>query len=149
MSEHGAALELDDVARRFVESERALSEARQRLDGLTAAREQAARSSRSLEESAAGMAGFTKAASALFEEMTGLHRQTREVLAAGAEILNGTGFRDLQTNIEGLHDRMNALDAHVGDVKKAEERIEELTTELERRTAMLSSRQRRRVGLTG
>src|SRR5256885_6524802 len=40
MSETGVTLQLDDVTRRFVESERALSVARQRLDGLSAAREQ-------------------------------------------------------------------------------------------------------------
>jgi chromosome segregation ATPase len=146
------ALSLDDVSRRFAESEQALGAARESLERLASVEESASASAASLQQSSEAVREFAKGASVLIGELEQTQRQTREVLETGARFLDGTELRELREALGNLalnlEERLTQLDQRVGDVQAAEGRASQLEEELDRRTAKLTSRQRKQLGLT-
>ncbi|WP_028061005.1 DNA repair protein RecN [Candidatus Solirubrobacter pratensis] len=152
MNEHGsAALSLDDVSQRFADSERALGDARERLERLAGAQESVSASAASLREASNAVGEFARSATALIGELEQAQRQAREVLEAGAHFLDGTELRELKAAVGDLartvDERLDQIKQRVGDVQAADNRAAELQSELDRRTAKLSTRQRKQLGL--
>ncbi len=145
------ALSLDDVSRRFADSERALTDARARLEGLATAEESAAASARSLEQSSAAVSEFVRTADALIKEVELAQRTAREVLEAGARFVDGSELRSLQDNMMSLSKsvstRLDEIESRLGEVQARDDQIAELEAELARRTAKLSGRAKKQLGV--
>jgi hypothetical protein len=147
----GGALALEDVTRRFAESEETLSKARERLQGLIQAEETTAASAASLREAAGAVGEFVRRANGLLAELEQAQKQTREVLAAGARFLDGTELKELkeavETHTKNVADRLAALEERYVDVDAANARAHAAEAELARIKGALPGRQRKKLGL--
>lgn len=145
------ALSLDDVSRRFADSERALGAARERLERLATAEETATASAASLRQASEAVREFAQGASALIGELEQAQRQTREVLEAGARFLDGTELRELKETVGQLNhtvaERLAEIERRVGDVEAAEARAEKAEGVIAMIKSKVSGRQWNRLGL--
>lgn len=152
MSEHeNGTLSLDEVARRFAESEQALGQARAKLEALATAEASQAAASRSLQETATATKELVAAARTLILEAEETQQTARAVLQAGAGLIDGTDLKELREGVTWTATAVNEgfakIEGLIGDVRVRDQRIAELEAELTRRTDSLSSRQRKRLGL--
>lgn len=153
MSEQGGGgLALEDVARRFAESEETLSRARERLQGLIQAEETTATSAASLREAATAVGTFVQRADSLLGELEGAQRQAREALEAATRFLNGSELREMKNAVEELSQtvvqRLAMMEQKVADTEAANARARAAEAELERIAASLGGRQQRKLGLS-
>jgi hypothetical protein len=154
MSENGevATLALDDVVQRFADSAQALDTARQKLHALAEAEATHAAAAHGLEEASAKTAQFTEVASQLIAQAQETQQLAREVLQAGAGLIDGTDLRTLQSGLasttSAVSDGFTRMEQLIGDIRARDQRIAELESELARRTAALSGRQRKNLGIT-
>jgi ABC-type transporter Mla subunit MlaD len=93
-------LTLDAVVKRFADSERALSEVRDRLQTLASAATSADVSAASLRETAEAVRGFAENASAAAGELRDVATQARAVLDGGAAMLDGSALRAVEQRLE-------------------------------------------------
>lgn len=144
-------LSLDDVARRFMDSEQALRVARERLEQLATAEESAAASAVSLRQASDSVREFAQGASALVGELENAQRQAREVLEAGARFLDGSELRELTETIgqltQTIDDRLSKIEQRVGNVEAAEARAHQAEQTIADVKAKLPGRTRKKVGL--
>jgi hypothetical protein len=145
------ALSLDDVSRRFADSERALGAARERLEHLATAEENATASASSLRQASEAVREFAQDASALIGELEQAQRQTREVLEAAARFLDGTELRELKETVGQLTktvvERLTEIERRVGDVEAAEARARQAEGIVATIKSKLSGRQWNKLGL--
>jgi hypothetical protein len=145
------ALSLDDVSRRFADSERTLGAARERLERLATAEENASASAASLQQASDAVREFASGASALIGELGQAQKQTREVLEAGARFLDGTELRELKEVVgrltQTLSERLGEMERRVGDVEAAEMRAKHAEQALADIKAKLPSRTLKKLGL--
>jgi hypothetical protein len=148
----GGGLALEDVARRFAESEETLSRTRERLQGLIQAEETTTASAVALREAAAAVGSFVQRADSLLGELEGAQRQVREALEAATRFLDGSELREMKQAVEELSQavvqRLTALEQKVADTEAANARARAAEAELERVTAALGGRQQRKLGLS-
>jgi len=123
---------LDDVTRRFVESEQALSEVRDRLEGLRSAGERADAARNSLESAAAAAEAFVAVARDVAEGLRGLQEQARINLQTATELFSGD-------EIAALRAEVSQLDA------TTTERIDGLRADVQQLIAALPERWRKRI----
>jgi hypothetical protein len=149
---NGTSLSLDDVVRRFAESEHALDEARSRLQALAAAEQTQAAAAEGLQQASSATTELLNAARALIAQSEETQRTAREVLQAGAGLIDGTDLRDIQTGLASIDGALKAglerLEQLIGDVQSRDQRISELQAELARCTGAMTGRQRKKLGLS-
>ena len=149
--EAGSAFALEDVTRRFADSEETLARAREQLQGLIRAEESSTASAASLQEAASSVGAFVQRADSLLGELEQAQRQAREVLEAGAKFLDGTELRELKQTVEeltkSLQDRLASIQERVANVDAANARADAAEAELQRIKESLSARQVRKLGL--
>lgn len=116
------SLQLDDITRRFADSERTLAKARAQVEELVTAQQTASASSATLQEVAASVRGFADTAEKVVGQLQEVQRDAREVLIAGVHLLDGSDLKDLRTSVDLLAEtviaRIEALEARVADVEK-------------------------------
>jgi DNA repair exonuclease SbcCD ATPase subunit len=144
-------LSLDDVARRFADSEQALRAARERLEQLATAEESAAASAASLRQASDSVREFAEGAGALIGELETAQRQTREVLETGARFLDGSELRELKETIgqltQTIDERLTKIEQRVGDVEAAEARARQAEQTIAEVKSKLPGRTQKKVGL--
>lgn len=149
--EAGGALALEDVTRRFAESEETLARAREQLHGLIQAEESSTASAASLREAANSVGAFVQRADSLLGELEQAQRQAREVLEAGAKFLDGTELRELKHSVDvmtqSIQHRLASIQESVANVDAANARAGAAEAELQRIKDALSTRQLRKLGL--
>jgi hypothetical protein len=149
--ENGTSLTLDEVTKRFADSERALSQAREKLEALAAAEATQAAAARGLQEASSATTEFVKTAQSLITQAAETQRLAREVLEAGGSLIDGTDLKELQTELSSTSGRVQDGFAHVeqliGEARERDERIAGLEAELARRSAVLTGRQRKKLAL--
>lgn len=154
MSENGeiATLALDEVVQRFANSAQALEAARQKLHALAEAETTQAAAAQGLQEASAKTAHFTETASQLIAQAEETQQLAREVLQAGAGLIDGTDLKTLQSALasttSAVSDGFARIEQLIGDIHARDQKIAELEAELARRTAVLSGRQRKNLGIT-
>jgi ElaB/YqjD/DUF883 family membrane-anchored ribosome-binding protein len=145
------SLSLEDVVRRFADSEQALNEAREKLEALTAIEETQAAVAHGLRDASASTREFVDAARELVAEAEETQKIARAVLNAGAGLIDGTDMKGIQDGVSGLATAVNEgfqrIEKLLGEVQERDQRIAQLESELERRTAALSGRQLKKLGL--
>src|SRR4051794_3552269 len=95
----GATLSLDDVVQRFADSAQALEAARDKLHALAEAEATQAAAAHGLQQASVKAAQFTEAASQLIAQAQETQHVAREVLQAGAGLIDGTDLKALQTGL--------------------------------------------------
>lgn len=147
----GTSLGLDDVVRRFADSEQALEQARVRLEGLATAEQTQAAAAQGLREAASAITDLLNTTQSLISQSEETQRTAREVLQAGASLIDGTDLRDLRAGLASTDGALKAglghLEQLIGDVQSRDQRIAELEAELARRTGAMTRRQRKKLGL--
>ena len=145
------SLSLDDVSRRFADSERTLGAAREKLERLATAEDNATASAASLRQAAEAVREFAQGASALVGELEQAQRQTREVLADGARFLDGSELRELKDAVgllvQTVTERLGEIERRVGDVDAAEARAQRAERSLADVKAKLPGRSLKKLGL--
>ena len=96
---NGASLSLEDVVHRFADSEQALAEAQTRLRDLAAAEQTQAAAAQGLQQAASATTTLLENAQALIGQSEETQRTAREVLQAGASLIDGTDLRDIQAGL--------------------------------------------------
>jgi hypothetical protein len=153
MTDNGddATLALDDVVQRFADSADALEAAQHKLHALAEAEATQAAAAQGLEDAAAKTAQFIEAASQLIAQAQETQQLARDVLQAGAGLIDGTDLKALQAGLSStttaVSDGFARLEQVIGDIASRDQKIAELETELARRTAVLSGRQRKNLGV--
>jgi len=133
-------MSLDEVVQRFADSEQALSQAKEKLDALAAAETTQAAVASGLQEVSTALKDFVTTASALVAQAGETQRTAREVLQAGESLIDGTDIKELQGSLA----RIETL---IDEVSQRDTRIAELEAQLAERTAVLTGRQKKRLGL--
>lgn len=145
------ALSLDEISQRFADSEQTLLAARERLDHLATAEENATESAASLRQASDAVREFARGASVLIGELELAQRQTREVLEAGAGFLDGTELRELKDAVgqltKSVTERLDEIARRVGDVQAAESRAQQAEQTLADVKAKLPGRTLKKLGL--
>lgn len=153
------SLELDDVIRRFADSERALTEAAEQIGRLGRAEERAAHAGRAVEEAAEAVRGFAATAGHAATSLAEAQEQARKVLEAGGKVLDGSELRVIRDGIDELRgsanaltenvsdvlSRLEALEGRMGDVEAARERAELLDRQLAHIRANVADRHLRKA----
>ena len=96
------SLELDDVIRRFGESETLLNQTGEHLKSLLAAEEKSDARTRSLSETARAIEGYSASARLLLEEAKQNVRRADEILQAGAKLLDNSTLAELSVAVRAL-----------------------------------------------
>ena len=96
------SLELDEVVRRFAESETLLNQTRQRLKTLLTAEKESNDRARSLSETARAVEGYSASARLLLEEAKQNVRRADEILQAGARLLDNSTLAELSVAVKAL-----------------------------------------------
>ncbi len=106
------SLELDDVVRRFAESETLLNQTGQHLKSLLAAEEKSHARARSLSETARAVEDYSASAKHLLDEVKQNVGQASEILQAGARLLDSPVLTELSASVAPLSDQIaSARDA--------------------------------------
>jgi hypothetical protein len=146
------SLSLEDVVRRFADSEQALSRAREKLEALAALEQTQAAATQGLQEASSSTKELVAAARQLILEADETQKTAREVLEAGAGLIDGTDMKELRDGVAwtatAVKDGFERIETLVGEVRERDQRIGELETELTRRTDVLTGRQKKKLGLT-
>jgi hypothetical protein len=149
--QENGSLSLDEVVRRFADSEQALGQARDKLDALAAAEATQGAAARSLQETSAATKELVAAARTLILEAEETQQTARAVLQAGAGLIDGTDMKELRDGVAwtatAVKDGFEKLERVLGEVRERDQRIAELETEMARRTDALTGRQRKKLGL--
>jgi hypothetical protein len=143
------ALSLDEVSRRFADSEQALDQARQNLERLAKAEQLATAASGQLKETAQLVGEYARAAGQLVGELAETQRQAREVLEAGVRLLDGSELRELSEGIAALRRGQEELGRRVGDVDAAEARAQNAEQIIAHIKANVPGRTLKKLGLDG
>lgn len=148
MSEQtNGALSLDEVSRRFADSEQALEQARQNLERLAQTEQLATAASGQLKETAQIVGDYARAAEQLVGELAETQRQAREVLEAGVRLLDGSELRELSDGIKALRQGQEELTARVGDVDAAKARARNAEEIIAHIKSQLPGRTLKKLGL--
>jgi len=114
LTENGErSLSLDDVTRRFRDSEQALTQVRERLEALTSSADGARRSEVALEASAVAVQSLAAAAAELTGELERVLEQARATLQAAAEHLGGDEQQRFRRTVE---ERLDKLGTDIGRI---------------------------------
>lgn len=124
MNQDGSTLTLDDVTKRFADSEQALSQVKEHLQGLATAQQQSQASQSALADAAQSVRDFSEKASAVVAELEQAQANARQVLQAGAALLDGTGLNDLKTSVDQLRESLNT---RLGELEGRTVAIEEIS----------------------
>lgn len=119
MNERTPSLELSEVSRRFSESERLLSEARERLRSIVESETRSQGLADSLSGSARAVAEFTSRAEAIVRETESAVQQARLVLEAGSEVISGNALNELSKHAVTIDERIVQLAALQSDLLDA------------------------------
>jgi hypothetical protein len=145
-------LALEDVVRRFADSEEALTRAREKLEALTALEQTQAEATQGLQEASNSTKELVAAARQLILEAEETHQTARAVLEAGAGLIDGTDLKELRDGVAwtatAVKDGFERVEKLVGEVQERDQKIAELDAELTRRTNVLTGRQKKKLGLT-
>lgn len=152
MSEtENSSLSLEEVVSRFADSEHALSRAREALEELAGIEKTQAAAAKGLEDAAASFRALVETATQLMAESTETQKLARNVLEAGAALIDGTEMREVQDGLGEigvvLKDGLARIEQLVDQVRERDEKIAELQSELDRYSGVLSGRQRKKLGL--
>ena len=146
------SLSLEDVVRRFADSEQALSRAREKLEALTALEQTQAGATHGLQEASASTKELVAAARQLILEADETQKIARSVLEAGAGLIDGTDMKELREGVAwtgtAVKDGFERIEKLLGDIQERDQKIAERESELARRTAVLTGRQKKKLGLT-
>ena len=144
-------LSLDEVARRFAESEEALGQARDKLEALAAAESTQSAAARSLQETSSATKELVTAVQTLISEAEETQRTAREVLQAGSGLIDGTDMKELREGVtrtaSAVNEGFERIEKLVGEVQERDVKIAELQSEVARITGVLSGRQKKKLGL--
>jgi hypothetical protein len=143
------ALSLDEVSRRFADSEQALDQARHNLERLAKAEQLATAASGQLKETAQLVGEYARAAGQLVGELAETQRQAREVLEAGVRLLDGSELRELSEGIAALRRGQEELGRRVGDVDAAEARAQNAEQIIAHIKTNVPGRTLKKLGLDG
>lgn len=150
--QENGSLSLDEVVRRFADSEQALGQAREKLEALATAEATQSEAARTLQETSTATKEMVTAVRTLIVEAEETQQTARAVLEAGAGLIDGTDMKDLRDGVTetaaAVKDGFDKIEQLLGDVRERDQRIAELEAELTRRTEVLSSRQRKKLGIT-
>ena len=102
------SLEMDDVVRRFAESETLLNQTGQRLKSLLAAEEKSDARARSLSETARAVEDYSASARLLLDEVKQNVGQASEILQAGARLLDSPVLAELSASVAPLSEQIAA-----------------------------------------
>lgn len=145
------SLELEDVIRRFADSEQALSRAREKLEALTALEQTQTAATQGLQEASASTKELVAVARQLILEAEETQQTARAVLAAGAGLIDGTDLKELRDGVArtatAIKEGFESVEKLVGEVRERDQKIAQLEAEVNRRTEVLSGRQRKKLGL--
>jgi hypothetical protein len=151
--EQSGSLGLDDVVRRFADSEQALVRAREKLEALASAESTQSAAAKGLQEVSASTNELVSTTKTLIQEAEETLRTARAVLEAGAGLIDGTDLKELQSGVAStataVNDGFERVEKRLGDLQERDLRIAELDAELARRTAVLTGRQRKKLGIEG
>ena len=146
-----SGLALDEVVRRFADSEQALSQATEKLEALARAEQTQATAARGLSEASSATTELVKVAQGLIGRAEETQRLARQVLQAGANLIDGTDLKEIQAGVSQTQNAVlegfERLGKAMGEVRERDQRIAELTSELDRISGALTSRQRKKLGL--
>jgi DNA repair exonuclease SbcCD ATPase subunit len=149
--EQNGSLSLDEVTKRFADSEQALGQAREKLESLVALEQSQSAATQGLREASAATKELVAAARQLILEAEETQQTAREVLKAGAGLLDGTDLKELQDGVgwtaTAVKEGFARIEQLLGDVQQRDQRIAELEAQLAQRDAVLSGRQRKKLGL--
>ena len=144
-------LSLDEVARRFAESEEALGQARDKLEALATAESTQSAAGRSLQETSSATKELVTAVQALISEAEETQRTAREVLQAGSGLIDGTDMKELREGVTrtatAVNEGFERVEKLVGEVQERDVKIAELQSEVARVTGVLTGRQKKKLGL--
>ena len=150
--QENGSLGLEEVVRRFADSEQALSRAGEKLEALASLEHTQGAATQGLEEASASTKELVAAARTLIEQSEETQRTARAVLEAGAGLIDGTDLKELQNNVTSTANAVNEgferIAGLVGQVQQRDQEIVRLGAELTRRTDVLTSRQKKKLGLT-
>lgn len=96
------SLELDEVVRRFAESETLLNQTGQHLRSLLAEEQRSDARARSLSETARAVEDYSTSAKLLLDEVRQNVHRADEILQAGAKLLDNSALTELSVAIESL-----------------------------------------------
>jgi septation ring formation regulator EzrA len=120
-------LTLDVVVQRFADSERALSEIREKLQSLASSAASADASATSLQDSAEAVRGFATTAADAAGELRSVTAQARAVLEGGAALLEGSALRAIEQRLDDLSRTMaDSRDATVKELEEIKLRVERI-----------------------
>ena len=106
------SLELDEVVRRFTESETLLNQTAKQLKSLLAAEEKSDARARSLSETARAVEDYSASARLLLDEVRQNVGQAGEILQAGARLLDSPALAELSASVAPLSEQIaSARDA--------------------------------------
>ena len=119
-----AETELDELASQFRNSEEALVQAREKLDGLAVAEESVASTSEALTEAAQRIKEFSDQASEAVERLRAVAANAAGLLDRGTQLLSGNELSELRASVDGLgasvEARLAALEEKAANVERAE-----------------------------
>ncbi len=96
------SLELDQVVRRFAESETLLNQTGQHLKSLLATERESNNRARSLSETARAVEDYSASARLLLDEVKQNVRRADEILQAGAKLLDNSALAELSDVVKAL-----------------------------------------------
>ncbi len=106
------SLKLDEVVRRFAESETLLNQTGQHLKSLLAAEEKSDARARALSETARAVEDYSASARLLLDEVKQNVGQAGEILQAGARLLDSPALAELSASVAPLSEQIaSARDA--------------------------------------
>ena len=111
------SLTLDDVRKRFAESDATLRQIRYRLAGLADAQADAQASADSLREAAGVVTSFGTQAARLLDDLATAQRDARAALEATARFLDGSELTAMRESIDAMRDdvrmRLDQIDDRI------------------------------------
>ena len=153
------SLTLDDVIRRFVESERALTAAAEQIGRLGRTEERAAEAARAIDGATDVIRSFAASAGEAATTLSDAQAQARLVLEAGGKVLDGSELRGMHDAIDQIREttntvaastsavlaRLEALEGRAADAEAPRARAELLERQLAHIRANVSDRQLRKA----
>lgn len=129
MSQTEGGLTLDAVVKRFVDSERALGEVREKLKAFATSAAEANASATSLRETAESVRGFAERAAAAADELREVTAQARAVLERGAALLDGSALRTIEQRLEAVVNELRESHASITtSLHEIEQRVARVDT---------------------
>jgi peptidoglycan hydrolase CwlO-like protein len=145
------SLGLDEVVRRFADSEEALSRIREKLETLATVEATQSAAAEGLRGASESITELVVTARSIIEEAQATQGTARSVLEAGAGLIDGTDLKAIQGGVasttNAVKEGFERIEKLLGEVQERDKKIAELEGELATRTGALTGRQRKRLGI--